>query len=292
VFSSSMRSKSYLHKGVLPLVITLQLLLGGGYISYDQLNLGKNKYTPLLGDLMVSKWGYEALAVEQFKDNPYEKLVYNTDKEVERASFYLFQVIPKLEEALNLCRNTTHEDSARYYTALLQHELLRIASYPDVFPFEYAGKVSEIWKDEFLLQETSDYLTYLGIFFYDHYENLVQKKSQLVENLKDSIGSQKLDELRNTYHNYALEEIVTNSKASFNYYITDSEIIPIRGAVYQDPVSNFGRTRLFCPFKLLNGQKTDTLWFNISFIWLLTAICYLLVLFNANNLIRYLFRLK
>jgi ABC transport system ATP-binding/permease protein len=292
VFSSSMRSKSFLHKGVLPLVITLQLLLGGGFISFDQLNLGKNKYTPLLGDLMVSKWGYEALAVEQFKDNPYEKLVYNTDKEVEKASFYLFQVIPKLEETLTLCRSTTREDSARYCAMLLQHELLKIASYPDVFPFEYAGKVSEIWKNESLLQETSDYLTYLGIFFYDHYESLVQKKSQLMENLKDSIGSQKLDELRNTYHNYALEEIVTNSKTSFNYFITGSEIVPIKGAVYQDPVSNIGRTRMFCPVKLLNGQKTDTLWFNISFIWLLTAICYLLVLFNANNMFRYLFQLK
>jgi ABC transport system ATP-binding/permease protein len=292
VFSSSVRNRSLLHKGLLPLVITLQLLLGGGFISYDQLNLGKNKYTPLLGDLMVSKWGYEALAVEQFKYNPYEKMVYNADKEVEKASFNLFQVIPKLEETLALCRATTREDSAQYYTALLQHELVKIASYPDVFPFEFAGKLSEIWKNEPMMQETSDYLTYLSMFFYDHYESMVQQKDRLIENIRDSIGSQKLDELRNAYHNTTLEEAVTNSKAGFNYIIAGTEIVPIKGSIYQDPVSNIGRARLFCPLKMLNGQKTDTLWFNVSFIWLLTSLCYLIVLFNANSLIRYLFQLK
>jgi hypothetical protein len=287
-----MRNKNFLYKGALPLVIALQVLLGGGIIPYDQVNLGKIKYTPVLGDLMVSKWGYEALAVEQFKNNPYDKLVYNANKEIDQASFVAFHAIPKLEEALALCRNTTQEDSAMYYTGLLQNELVKVTAFPDVFPFEYSGKLSEIWKNESLMQETSDYLTYLSMYFYEYYEKLVQQKNLLMENLADSLGNQEFAVLREKYHNAALESTVTSSSAEYNYFIKDAEIIPVKGAVYQDPTSNIGRTRLFLPVKLLNGQKTDTLWFNISIIWLFSAICYLLVLFNVSSIVRRIYHLK
>jgi hypothetical protein len=286
VFSASTRSKSLLHKGVLPLVITLQVLLGGGIISYDQLNLGRNKYTPLLGDLMVSKWGYEALAVVQFKNNQYEKLIYNVNKGIEQASFNASQVIPKLQETLTLYRNTNNEDSVAYYTGLLRNELVKIAALPDVFPFEYVNTLPEIRKNESLLQEASDYLTYLSLHFFDQYEKLVQQKNHLMENLDDSLGAEKLAELQNKYHNTALEKTVTGSNADSEYFITGDEIIRNKAAVYQDPSSNLGRSRLFLPVKLFNGQKTDTLWFNISFIWLLTAICYLLALFDASRIVR------
>jgi ABC-type multidrug transport system ATPase subunit len=68
VFSAGIHSRGILYKGVIPFLISIQALLGGGLISYDQLNLGSNKYTPVIGDLIVSRWGYEALAVEQFKN--------------------------------------------------------------------------------------------------------------------------------------------------------------------------------------------------------------------------------
>jgi len=286
VFSASVNDVSLLHKGMLPLVVALQLILGGGFISYDQLNLGKNRYTPILGDLMVSKWGYEALAVKQFKNNRYEKLVYNANKGIEQASCYAFQVVPKLEETLTLCRSTDQEDSAYHYIGILQNELVKIASIPDVFPFEYTGKLREIYKNESLMQETSDYLTYLSMHFYEQYENLVQRKNSLMENLKDSLGAEKLSELQAKYHNTALEKTVTNDNAGSDYYISGNTIVRNKGVIYQDPSSNIGRALLFCPMKLFNGQKTDTLWFNVSVIWVLTAVCYLLVLFDAGAIIR------
>jgi ABC-type multidrug transport system ATPase subunit len=284
--STSVHDSSLLHKGVLPLVIALQLILGGGIISYDQLNLGRNKYSPVLGDLMVSKWGYEALAVEQFLNNEYDKLVYDANRKIEQASYCAFQVIPKLEGTLALCRNTANDDSAAYYTGLMQNELVKIARMPEVFPFEYTNKLREIYQNETLLQETSDYLTYLSMHFYEQYESFVQQKNRLMENLTDSLGADKLDELHQKHHNNALERTVTNSNSEAEYFISGHDIVHNKGTIYQEPLSNVGRARLFCPMKLFNGQKTDTLWFNISIIWLLTALCYLLVLFDAGVVIR------
>jgi hypothetical protein len=235
---------------------------------------------------MVSKWGYEALAVEQFKNNRYEKLIYNTNKGIEQASSLAFQVIPKLEETLMLCRNTNQEDSAIYYAGILQNELVKIAKVPDVFPFEYISKLGEVFKNATLMQETSDYLTYLSMHFYEQHENMVQQKNHLMGNLTDSLGAEKLTELQEKYHNTALERTVTNANNDTEYFISGQNIVRNKGVIYQDPVSNIGRARLFCPVKQFNGQKTDTLWFNISIIWLLTGMCYLLVLFDAGAIIR------
>jgi ABC-type multidrug transport system ATPase subunit len=286
VFSAGIHNRSLLHKAVLPFIIAIQVLLGGGLIPYNQLNLGSKKYTPLLGDLMVSRWGYEALAVEQFKNNAYEKMIYPTDKKLNQAAFYVFQVIPKLEESLSLCRNTTNADSAKQYASFLQHEMLKIAAVPDVFQFEYLNNLPEIKDNGVYMQETSDYLTYLSLHFSDQYQNLVQQKSLLMRKLNDSIGTEKLARMQEDYHNLALERTVTDSTAGKDYAVIDNEIIHNKGSIFQDPNSNWGRAWLFSPVKLFNGQQTDTFWFNISIIWLLTAICYVFVLFDFSGMIR------
>jgi ABC transport system ATP-binding/permease protein len=290
-FSAGVHNRNFLYKGVLPLIIALQVILGGGLISFSQLNLGSNKYTPLLGDLMVSRWGYEALAVEQFKNNAYEKLIYKTELKNDQAAFYAFQLIPKLEETLLLCRNTVNKDSVQHYTILLQHELGKIASVPDVFRFEYLERLPEIKDNEVIMQETSDYLTYLSLHFYEQYQNLVQQKSLLMKHLGDSIGNEKLALIRKNHHNLALEKTVLSSAAEKEYTIIDHEIVRTKGAIFQEAGSNWGRAQLFSPVKIFNGQKTDTFWFNISMIWLLTAGCYVWVLFDITGLIRKAMRL-
>lgn len=292
VFSASINNKSVLYKVALPLVMSLQLLLGGGLLSYDRLNLGNNKYTPVLGDLMVSKWGYEALAVEHFKRNRYNQLVYEANKKIEQASFYAFQVVPKLEETLVLYRNTTKRDSSQHYAQLLQNELLKIATFPDVFPFEYINRIPELLNNESLQQETSDYLTYLSMYFYELHEKLVQQKTMLMDSLAGSLGAEQLTYLKTHFHNAALETLVTSSNADKDFLISSDELIRYNNAIYQEPSSDLGRARLFLPVKMLNSQKTETLWFNTSVIWLMTSVCYLLVLFNAFALIRSLLLFK
>jgi hypothetical protein len=42
---------------------------------------------PLLADLMVSRWGFEAIAVEQFKNNQFQKPFFEYEKEISVADF-------------------------------------------------------------------------------------------------------------------------------------------------------------------------------------------------------------
>ncbi|MFT5570171.1 MAG: ABC-type multidrug transport system ATPase subunit, partial [Cyclobacteriaceae bacterium] len=49
---------------LIPFILVPQLLLGGAMISFDDLhsNFTNKKYVPVVGDLMVSRWAYEALS--------------------------------------------------------------------------------------------------------------------------------------------------------------------------------------------------------------------------------------
>jgi hypothetical protein len=284
--SASVQNVDVLYKRILPLVIALQLILGGGIIPFERMNLGSGKYTPLLADFMVSRWGYEALAVKEFTDNKYEKLIYESDKNLSKASFYSSYVIPRMQEALLLCMHTTNEDSVNIYTGLLKNEMLKIKAFPDVFPFEFINDLGDLKKKESLAVETHDYLTYLSLRFYDKYKKLDQKKTSILDSLNKSMGKETLSAIHRDNFNHALENVVTNKSFGLPYIMLGKELVRTRENIYEEPTSNYGRAKLFTPKKQLNNQKTETIWFNISVIWLFTAVCYLLVLFNAAALVR------
>jgi hypothetical protein len=284
--SGSVQNADVLYKRILPFMIALQLILGGGIIPYERMNLGSGKYTPILADFMVSRWGYEALAVKQFTDNEYEKLVYATDKNLSRASYYSSYVIPKLEETLILCMRSINNDSVSFYTGLLKNEMLKIKAFPDVYPFEFVNDLGELKKKENLAVETHDYLTYLSLRFFELYKKAGLQKTALLDSLNKSLGKETLSVIHRNNYNHALENVVTNKNYGFPYVRIGEELIRTRENIYEEPSSNYGRARLFSPKKQLNNQQTETIWFNIAVIWLFTAVCYLVVLFNAAALVR------
>lgn len=59
-----------------------QLILSGAVVNFDKLNPGITSQfkMPIIGEIMASRWVFEALVVSQFKDNPYERLFYEEDK--------------------------------------------------------------------------------------------------------------------------------------------------------------------------------------------------------------------
>ena len=163
--------------------------------------------------------------------------------------------------------------------ALLQHEMGRLG-------FEDVNRLPEILEKEEIAEKASTYLTHLSLHFYAQYDTLSRRKSALMNRIADSLGQGNLSELRKDYHNQSLEETVTNFNSDKSYNIVDNEIIRSSGIIYTVPRSEWGRASLFSPLKLFNAQPTETLWFNISIIWLLISFCYIWVLFDFTAFVR------
>jgi ABC transport system ATP-binding/permease protein len=82
-------------------------LLSGVLVKFDKLNpaVAKQGVVPFWGEIMVSRWGFEALAVNQFMNNEYERLFYPFEKKYEQADFktiYWLDRINKKMERIKL----------------------------------------------------------------------------------------------------------------------------------------------------------------------------------------------
>src|SRR5690606_21992809 len=67
---------------LIPILIIPQLLFSGVIVSFDKLHptIKSDKAVPLIGNIMASRWAYEALAVYQFEDNKFERVFYDREE--------------------------------------------------------------------------------------------------------------------------------------------------------------------------------------------------------------------
>ena len=103
---------------LIPFLIIPQLLLSGVLVKFDKLNpsVTEQGVVPFWGEVMVSRWGFEALAVNQFVNNKYERLFYSFEKKYEQAIAYYEQAI-----ALN-CALAMNNRAFMYHTAAGEHD--------------------------------------------------------------------------------------------------------------------------------------------------------------------------
>jgi len=83
---------------LIPFLIIPQLLLSGVIVKFDKLNptITSQRTVPVAGEMMASRWAFEALAVNQFMNNDYEKLFYKYDQLMSVADFKKNYWIPHL----------------------------------------------------------------------------------------------------------------------------------------------------------------------------------------------------
>ena len=74
---------------LIPFLIIPQLLLSGVIVKFEKLNpaITSQRNVPVAGEMMASRWAFEALAVDQFKNNAYEKQFYKYDEMKSFADF-------------------------------------------------------------------------------------------------------------------------------------------------------------------------------------------------------------
>jgi ABC-type multidrug transport system ATPase subunit len=287
LFSSVVSKLSVIDQKLVPIFLAFQVLFGGGIISYQALNLEKTKYVPFLGELAVSRWGYEAIAVQQYSRNLYEKNFFALDKDINRSEYYITQLLPELSMMTEKSmEGNAQDDSLIRYRKIIYNELDAIASEPEVFPFEFLESLKKEDISPALLAETSDYITYLRLHFQEKHEAILAKRKQLVSKLVDSLGQDEFNRLKNDYFNIKLEELVTNHRYGKQIELIGDRFIRFGDGIYQTPVSNYGRAVMFTPSKIFNGQEMATLWFNVSIIWMFSSFIYLLLLTDAINFFR------
>src|SRR5690606_31496898 len=74
---------------LVPLLLIPQILLCGVIVKFDDLQskTAAKDAVPFAGEIMASRWAFEALAVEQYKENSYMARFFDVEKEMAQSRF-------------------------------------------------------------------------------------------------------------------------------------------------------------------------------------------------------------
>ena len=270
----------------IPLILIPQLLLSGVTVKFDDLNkhLTSKIYVPLIGDLMISRWSYEALAVEQAKNNRFEKNFYSFDQKISEARFKTSFLVPRLLNKLEECERNLgvegDQEVLRSNLKLLSSEVEKLGGKEGLYPYEHLDKLNYNDFDADYGQQLEDWLAYVRYYYMDISSEATAGRENVYSRLADSIGSDAVFRMKQEYDNDKLMDIVTNRLDVEKILETGHRLVQKSDPIFMMPESEWGRAQFYAPFKMFNGQLTDTKWFNLTVLWGFAFILYITLLLD------------
>lgn len=265
---------------LIPFILVPQLLLSGTIVPFDNLNpvISSRTFVPFVGDLMTSRWSYEAMAVQQFKNNRYERIFYPYDKEISYYSYIASFDIPTLQGDLDACQRNLKLDlepkTTGNYFAILQHEVDRLSQEAGFEPLQDLENLTpDRFTDDVKLR-TSHFLDSLGRYFSSRLSAVTSRRDAHYEKLVGEIGQDALYKMHQEYYNQSLADFALNQNSMVKTIQGKGRLIRKKDPIFMDPQSRIGRAHFYAPYKNLFGWHIDTLWFNFGVIWLMTLILY------------------
>jgi energy-coupling factor transporter ATP-binding protein EcfA2 len=271
----------------IPFILVPQILLSGTVVQFDNLHpsITRRVYVPPVGDIMVSRWAYEALAVEQFKKNKFNTYFFDFEQQVSNSHYIVAFLLPRLQNLVDECMRLYDRDefhSARYKRNLrvISNELVKLSLHNDAPPFEYIGNLNSNDFSQQIAEEITGYLIFMRSTYNAIADDARQKKDSVYNSLVDNIGADAVFALRQKNYNKALSDWVLNNNEVTKYLETDKRIIQKFEPIYMIPDHQWGRAHFYAPVKLFNGQLVDTIWFNLAVIWLYSLLLFVTLQIN------------
>ncbi len=273
---------------LIPFILVPQLLFSGVIVKFDKLHksIASDKYVSVLGDIMISRWAYEALAVYQFKNNEFQKNTFEIESKMSRYSYFYSYLIPELQNRLNEIINSDNEkqrdDNINFNINVLTDNLKILSNYNLI---TYFDDLKLIKKNNFTVvisDRTKNYLDKMLIYFMQKYNNEVDKRDKILNKLDEKYKNEGgVKWLKNSFFNESLDDLMRNKTEIDKIIEKNGELIQQLDPVFKKPDSDFGRAHFYSSYKFFAGYKINTFVFNILIIWMVTFLVYLILLFDG-----------
>lgn len=278
---------------LIPLLVIPQLLLSGVVISFDKFNpsVGKPIGVPVTGEMMASRWAFEAMMVTQFRDNPFEKQFYEYDKEMAMSEYKRVYLIPEIESKLSfVLTNRIHWHNSSNGEVVAAMDLVRDEIKSELRlvgkdKFTAVDSIAVGTFDSLIHRRTVNFLSALKRYYATKKDKAQQAKEELVESLTNTPEkSAAFEAFRIKYENQVVSDAVKN-------LTTPERIIEYRNQLYQKIYPIFQddhRPRhpldfsasLYQPTKYFGGSTHNTFVFNVLVIWSMTVFLFVTLYFD------------
>jgi ABC-type multidrug transport system ATPase subunit len=269
---------------MIPFILIPSMIYTGFLIRFDDYfkYRGDDKNIPIIAELVPSRWAYEAIVVSQFKDNKYDSYFFTNDFTAYQNEFNSEKLIPLLEESLEKCRflmgNKDSAVSPERHLQVLKNEFAYLGEREENAPFEniYSLNINDF--DNEIYENAFGYLTYLKFQIENSREETAREREKITLSIIDSLEGQSIENFILEYHNKAIKSLVTGRFGEGYARVENEHILKSGNSVYMFPESNLGRAGFFSTFKRFNNKYIETIRFNLTAIWILNLILYILLL--------------
>ena len=281
---------------LIPLLLVPQLILGGAMIRFEKLNshLTNPKYVPLAGDIMPSRWAYEALAVTQFRENAYQSIFFETDRISSDAAFKINYLLPELILKLNTVeRNIKLNKDLLITTNDLELLKLEIIKLSEQLNGADVGFVKQLNINDFNIataNKTRRFIDQIKKIYGRILDNAIEQKDRELLELRSKLGgNDKLIAFREEYQNTSLEELLLNKRETNKIEQSCNSLIRKDEPIYKTPDHNFGRAHFFAPEKKIVSFYINTYWFNLMVLLMIAMLAYIILIYEGlQKVVRFL----
>ena len=286
---------------LIPLLLIPQMILSGAMFKFDKLNdfiSGRRDRVPVLAEFMTSRWAYEALVVDQFINNEYEKKLYEMEKMESIADYKKSYLIPTLIKKVETCRRNYDTDN-EYLIIKAKNDLEILESNLNVLGNEITSEMAKVLSikfshvskmniDEFsptIADSTQKYLQNLKNFYIQEFNFANSEKDYLISEMQSDPRKRLAFRYTcNAYHNENLADIVRNTMVKNRIIEQNNRLIQQIDPIYLEPVNIAGmfdfRAHFYAPVKHFMGRYYSTYWFNVIAIWVMTLLLYFTLYFD------------
>jgi len=251
----------------IPFILIPQILLAGAILDFDDIHnsIANKKYVPFLGDLMVSRWTYEAIVDIQMSENLYSRHYHDLYVKKSSVDYCLNFLIPQIKV---LIEKKDAKDLNYDSHQAIESGFEELANYYHSLPVSNLDVASMSDKE-----------------LYNLLDRIIIWLKEIKSVIRDEIVDRSEEELiqPEDYENNKLEELVLKRNRYINHIIYNNEIIRKFEPAFYSSTNKFGRAHLYAPYKKIFNLEIKTWQFNVAVLILMKLIIAFMVLLSLKK---------
>ena len=241
----------------IPILLIPQILLCGLVVSFSDLApKSTTGNVPLIGEIIPSRWAYEALAVTSYSDNVYEASFFELDQKKYETQFYNFGYVNELQSQLETMKSEQKQGKEvnPIHIETIRINLPIVTSYCGMAP--YSG--------DYDYSSLRQYLKDAEQILVDRSNAISLKADKQISAMVREMGKEAVLELKRDNFNIKLEDCVIGADQRSMLDVIDGHIVPRMHTIFLTPLNHWGRAPFYSHVKILGSWQIKTLWFNIA----------------------------
>ncbi len=276
---------------LIPLLLIPQMILSGAMFSFDKINrlFGEENKVPVLAEVMVSRWAYEALSVEQYSSNEFEKDLFIWHKLESDLNYRMAYWIPELKkmssEALKIKDVEGKQEEYKNKLQAIENAIKREnASLPKAHQFQFVGIFRPALFDIEFETSFKNYLNDLNDYYSEFFTQVEDLLSDKKAHLFEIDGKNQYQEMKLKYGNESLDDLLKGVTVSNKIKVVDGDLEQFVDPVFRtpDPKVDGYRAHFYASIKPIPFTESylPTYTYNLIIIWMMSLLAFIALYFE------------